>query len=220
MTHATNDSRLTTSHDSSHNHLSYFLKHIALIIAFCLVSYGTASAGTVTLPSSENYTANNGDTLTGSTTGTVTITSGATITLSGATIGGGIICAGNATIILEGVNSVTGLNDMAGIQVGGSNTTLTIKGEGSLTATGGNLSAGIGLSRAWTVDASGGNIIIEGGNITANGGTQYGAGIGTGVCYGGDNEKTASLGYITIKGGKVKADLVYNGRKLKKNDIV
>ncbi len=94
---------------------------------------------------------------------------------------------------------------MAGIQVGGENTTLTIKGEGSLTATGGDQSAGVGLSRAWDVDSYGGNIIIEGGNITAKGNSEWGAGSGTGVIYGGKEAKTARLGDITIKGGKVKA---------------
>ena len=53
------------------------------------------------------------------------------------------------------------------------------------------------------MDATGGNILIEGGNITANGSVnnKWGAGIGTGVIFGG----TATLGTITIKGGTVKA---------------
>ena len=205
-----NGSRLTAHgsrpiYDPSHNHLSHFLKLFALTVAFCLASFAASWAGTVTLSGSENYTANNGDTLTGSTTGTVTITDGATITLSGATITGGILCAGNATIILGGANTVTGATFKAGIEVGGSGTTLTIKGEGSLTATGDDQSAGIGLSRAWDVDATGGDIVIEGGNITANGSSKWGAGIGTGVVYGASNGKTARLGNITIKGGSVKA---------------
>ena len=154
-----------------------------------------------TLSGSESYTANDGDVLTGSTSGTVTIAEDAKITLSDVTITGGIVCAGTAEITLVGTNSVTGASYKAGIQVGGSGTTLTIKGNGSLTANGGNQSAGIGLSRAWNVDATGGHIVIEGGNITANGGSQWGAGIGTGVIFGG----TATLGTITIKGGSVKA---------------
>ena len=174
-------------------------------LAFCLLLSGVSWAETVTLSGSENYTANDGDTLTGSTTGTVTITNNATITLSGAAITGGILCAGNATIILDGENTVTGSTFKAGIEVGGSGTTLTIKGDGSLTATGDDQSAGIGLSRAWDVDATGGDIVIEGGNITANGSSKWGAGIGTGVVYGASNGKTARLGNITIKGGNVKA---------------
>ena len=158
-----------------------------------------------TLSGDENYTANDGDVLTGSTSGTVTIVNNAKITLSDVTITGGIVCEGTAEITLVGTNSVTGASLKAGIQVGGSGTTFTIKGNGSLTANGGNQSAGIGLSRAWNVDATGGDIVIEGGTITANGSVngQWGAGIGTGVIYGG---KTARLGNITIKGGTVTAN--------------
>ena len=158
-----------------------------------------------TLSGSESYTAQDGDVLTGSTSGTVTIANNAKITLSDITITGGIVCSGTAEITLVGTNSVTGATNMAGIQVGGSGTTLAIKGNGSLTANGGNQSAGIGLSRAWKVDATGGDIVIEGGTITANGSVngQWGAGIGTGVIYGG---KTARLGDITIKGGTVTAN--------------
>ena len=154
-----------------------------------------------------NFTAENGDVLTGTTEKTVAIADGASITLSSATIDGGIICNGNVTIILVGTNSVTGATNKAGIEVGGENTTLTIKGNGSLTATGGSQSAGIGLSRAWNPANSviGGDIVIEGGTITANGGSQWGAGIGTGVIYGNGSAKTARIGKITIKGGTVKA---------------
>ena len=160
-----------------------------------------------TLSGSESYTANDGDVLTGSTSGTVTIANNAKITFSDVTITGGIVCAGTAEITLVGTNSVTGASQKAGIQVGGLGTTLTIKGNGSLTANGGSNSAGIGLSRAWDPanDVIGGDIIIEGGNITANGGSQWGAGIGTGVIYGNGSAKTARIGNITIKGGSVKA---------------
>ena len=156
-----------------------------------------------TLSGSDNYTAQDGDVLTGSTSGTVTIADNAKITLSDVTITGGIVCEGTADITLVGTNSVSGATNKAGIQVGGSSTTLTIKGNGSLTANGGSQSAGIGLSRAWDVDAMGGNIVIEGGNITATGGSM-GAGIGLGVAY--DNSpRTITLGNITIKGGSVTA---------------
>ena len=152
-----------------------------------------------------DFTVVDGNVLTGSTSHTVTIANGASITLNDATITGGIVCAGTAEITLVGTNSVTGASYKAGIQVGGSGTTLTIKGNGSLTANGGDQSAGIGLSRAWNPanDVIGGDIIIEGGNITANGSVndKWGAGIGTGVIKGG----TAMLGTITIKGGSVKA---------------
>ncbi|WP_146196380.1 MULTISPECIES: hypothetical protein [unclassified Fibrobacter] len=150
------------------------------------------------------FAAINGDVLSGSTSYTVHIADGATITLSGAIINGGIVCDGSATIILERENTVKGATNMAGIQVGGEGTTLTIKGNGSLTATGYSQSAGIGLSRAWNLDYDvvGGDVVIEGGNITAQGGS-YGAGIGTGILQGSDRKVT--LGNITIKGGTVKA---------------
>ena len=157
-----------------------------------------------TLSGSDNYTAQDGDVLTGSTSGTVTIADNAKITLSDVTITGGIVCEGTADITLVGTNSVTGASPKAGIQVGGSGTTLTIKGNGSLTANGGSQSAGIGLSRAWDVDATGGDIVIEGGNITATG-DNFGAGIGTGVSYGNGTDNTATIGNITIKGGTIKA---------------
>jgi len=157
-----------------------------------------------TLSGSESYTAQDGDVLTGSTSGAVTIANNAKITLSDVTITGGIVCEGTADITLVGTNSVTGASLKAGIQVGGSGTTLTIKGNGSLTANGGSQSAGIGLSRAWDVDAMGGDIVIEGGNITATG-DNFGAGIGTGVSYGNGTDNTATIGNITIKGGTVKA---------------
>ena len=185
-----------------------------LLLVMMLTMVQTAWATDKELSGSENYEAQTGDVLTGSTSGTVTIANNAKITLSDVTITGGIVCAGTAEITLVGTNSVTGFSEYdsninayrytAGIQVGGSGTTLTIKGDGSLTANGALHSAGIGLSRAWDVDATGGHIVIEGGNITATGNGK-GAGIGTGVCWDGDSDKTATLGNITIKGGTVRA---------------
>ncbi len=156
---------------------------------------------------SGDFAAINNDVLTGTTSHTVTIANGASITLNNVAISGGIVCEGTAEITLVGTNSVSGATNKAGIQIGGSGTTLTIKGDGSLTANGGDNSAGIGLSRAWKPanDVIGGDIVIEGGNITANGGSQWGAGIGTGVIYAGGGALTARIGNITIKGGTVKA---------------
>ena len=180
-------------------------RRAAILLLVMMLTATTAWATDKTLSGSESYTAQDGDVLTGSTSGTVTIADNASITLSDVTITGGIVCAGTATITLVGTNSVSGATNKAGIQVGGSDTKLTIKGNGSLTANGGNQSAGIGLSRAWNPanDVIGGNIVIEGGTIIANGSVngQWGAGIGTGVIKGG----TATLGTITIKGGSVKA---------------
>ena len=162
-----------------------------------------------------DFAAINNDVLTGSTSHTVTIANGASITLNDATITGGIVCAGTATITLVGTNSVTGLSrnisdpnntyNSAGIQIGGEGTTLTIRGNGSLTATGGSQSAGIGVRSALSTnnesDVSGGNIVIEGGNIVAQTSGHGAAGIGTGCTL----ERISSIGTITIKGGTVTA---------------
>ena len=177
-------------------------KFLAMLLFTALVS--SAWATNKTLSGSESYTAQNGDVLTGLTSGTVTIANGAKITLSDVTISGGIVCSGTAEITLVGTNSVSGATNMAGIQVGGSGTTLTIKGNGSLTANGADNSAGIGLSSAWDVNATGGDIVIEGGNITATG-NGMGAGIGTGLSFGDGANHTATIGNITIKGGTVTA---------------
>ncbi|MBE6321602.1 MAG: hypothetical protein E7073_01075 [Bacteroidales bacterium] len=151
---------------------------------------------------------------TGTISETVTLSNGANITLNNATITGGIVCEGSATITLVGENDVK-VTSLAGtiyktpgIKIGGTGTTLTIKGDGSLTATGGSASAGIGLGRTWDANATGGSIVIESGNITASGGN----GIGIGNV---GNSKTASLDSIIIKGGTVNARLgkgaIYNG---------
>ncbi len=179
-------------------------RRAAMLLLVMMLTTATAWATDKTLSGSESYTAQDGDMLTGSTSGTVTIANNAKITLSDVTITGGIVCAGTAEITLAGTNNVSGATYKAGIQIGGSGTTLTIKGNGSLTANGGENSAGIGLSRAWKVNATGGDIVIEGGNITATG-DGMGAGIGTGVSYGNGTDNTATIGNITIKGGTVRA---------------
>ena len=145
---------------------------------------------------------------TGTISETVTLSDGANITLNNATITGGIVCEGSATITLVGTNSVSGSTFKAGIEIGGSGTTLTIRGEGSLSATGGNQSAGIGLSIIWNYDSnvSSGDIVIEGGTITATGGN-WGSGIGIGTVKNTNNDNSTSVqfGNITIKGGSVTA---------------
>ena len=188
------------------------------MLLMMMLTTATAWATDKTLSGSESYTAQNGDVLTGSTSGTVTIANNAKITLSDVTITGGIVCAGTAEITLVGTNSVTGFSKYdpnidayrrtAGIQIGGSGTTLTIKGDGSLTANGAQYTAGIGLNDAWNVteDVIGGNIVIESGIIAANGG-EGAAGIGAGFTKDQNNssERKAIVGNITIKGGTVKA---------------
>lgn len=152
-----------------------------------------------------NYTAKDGDVLTGTLSGNykISIADGATVTLKNVTIAGtdsrsyewaGINCVGNATIVLEGENSVKGFDyHYPGIHVPKSST-LTIKGDGSLTATSNGDGAGIGAGMYVPC----GNIIIEGGTITATGGRYDGyAGIGGGY--------EGTCGNITIKGGTVTA---------------
>ena len=193
-------------------------RRAAMLLLVMMLTTATAWATDKTLSGSENYEAQNGDVLTGSTSGTVTIAADAKITLSGVTITGGIVCAGTAEITLVGTNSVTGFSRYdsninayrytAGIQIGGDGTTLTINGDGSLTANGAQYAAGIGLNGAWNVteDVIGGNIVINGGNITANGGVGA-AGIGAGFTKDQNNssERKAIVGNITIKGGTVTA---------------
>ena len=153
---------------------------------------------------SNDFTAVDGDVLTGSTDKTVTIADGASITLSNVTINGGIVCEGTATITIVGANSTTGKHAKAGVQIGGSGTTLTITGDGSLTATGGTGGAGIGTSVVFANTFTGGNITIESGTVTAIG-TEFdpnthkgGDGIGTGYTYYGC---TNAIGTVTIYDG-------------------
>ena len=142
-----------------------------------------------------NYIAQHGDVLTGTLGGNykVSIANGATVKLKDVTINGvnnniynwsGITCEGNATIVLEGSNTVTGFGDNPGISVSKGNT-LTIQGSGSLNVSS-RASAAIGGGER--EDA--GNIIIAGGSINAEGGYAS-AGIGA--------SQRGSCGDITIK---------------------
>ena len=116
----------------------------------------------------------------------ISIAAGATVTLSDAAINvtgvdsesckfAGITCLGDATIILDGENSVKGFyKDYPGIYVP-LGSTLTIEGSGSLKAGGGGRAAGIG--GGYNIDC--GSIVINGCTITAEGGSNS-AGIGGG----------------------------------------
>lgn len=153
-----------------------------------------------------DYEAQDGDILTGTLAGDykITIADGATVTLRNANITGlsptthyaGITPVGNATIILEGTNTVKGGHeDYPGI-FAAENATLTIDGEGSLTALPNGYTSGIG--GGYKIPA--GNIVINGGTITATG--VNGAGIGSG--------EQSSCGDITINGGTVTAQGGYH----------
>jgi hypothetical protein len=136
---------------------------------------------------------------------TITIGSGESFMLSWTTInvtsGPAIQCSGDATIILDGTNTVkTTAERYPAIKIGGIGTTLTIQGSGSVTATGGIYAAGIGggitgyIYGNITINARGsgggagigcgdegqcGNIIISGGTVNAEG-VAFAAGIGSG----------------------------------------
>lgn len=173
---------------------------------------GVKMNNTVDLSSlSGNYTAQNGDVLTGTLSGEykISVAADATITLRDAVLGGfegslstvqwaGITAEGDAVIVLEGSNTVNSYHDnYPGIFVP-EGSTLTIRGSGSLVANdrgeytdynGAGIGAGVSLSC--------GNISIEGGTITCKGGSGA-AGIGAA----GDS---GSCGTITISGGTVTA---------------
>lgn len=160
------------------------------------------------------YTAQNGDLLTGTLANNVkiSIANDATVTLDGVNINptssAGIICKGNANIILSGDNYVSGSKDNPAVQAAHNDSdpdkefTLTISGSGSLTATGGYGAAGIGSG----AESSCGNITIEGGTVTAQGGYN-GAGIGTGYSNYGCGNITISGGTVTATGGSSAAGI-------------
>ena len=147
-----------------------------------------------------DYEAQDGDILTGTLSGNkqITVAAGATITLRNVTITGlsgyfaGITPLGNATIILEGTNTVKGgYEDYPGIRAA-QNATLTIDGTGSLDASSNGYGCGIGGGYG----IAAGNIVINGGTITATGG-EWATGIGSGY--------EAGCGDITINGGTITA---------------
>ena len=186
------------------------MRRAAMLLLVMLLTATVGRSATIDLSDANgDFNAIEDDVLTGTTSHTVTIADGANITLSGATITGGIVCNGTATITLVGTNSVSVVQyNKAGIQIGGNGTTLTIRGSGSLTATGGSAAAGIGLGRTWDASVTAGAIVIEGGTVNASG--DIGIGIGTV-----GNSQTATIDGISIKGGTVSASLgkgyIYNG---------
>lgn len=149
----------------------------------------------------------------------ITLEHGATVTLSSININGdgavttgeyaGITCLGDATIILEGTNTVKGFyREYPGILAAknvsgvGAEYTLTIKGTGTLNVSSNNVSA-IAPGIGGPAFSSCGNIVIQGGDITATGGKSS-AGIGCGPSADGDLSGS-SCGNITISGGNVTA---------------
>lgn len=165
-----------------------------------------------------DYTAQDGDVLTGTLGSNVkiSIADGATVTLKDVNINGsgtwtsgnyaGITCAGDATITLEGTNTVKGFYiDNPGIYVPEDNT-LIIQGSGSLEATGRVDGAGIGGG----YEGNCGNITIRGGVVTAVSVEGNAAGIGTGYL-GKCGDITISGGTVTATGGKWAAGIGCGG---------
>ena len=185
------------------------------IYPIAVKTFKVVDVSTLTIPDGEThieYTAQNGDMLTGTIANYVLIriAENANVALKNLTIdykappgsnyyfhNPGITCIGNATIILEGTNKVKAFEgDFPGIWAATNSSnndyTLTIKGDGSLEVIGQMGGAGIGGCNGGNC----GNIVIESGSITATGGNNA-AGIGSGY--------RSSCGNITISGGTVKA---------------
>ena len=173
------------------------LTMLVLLAAVVTGAWAQAAITTDLATINANYEAKDGETLTGTLASNVKISIAApvapatttTVTLKDVTINGtndedcgwaGITCEGNATIILEGANTVKGFyEDYPGIYVPGGKT-LTIQGTGSLDASSNGYGAGIGGGYKIAC----GNIVIEGGTIVATGGylaTGIGGG-GNGAC--------------------------------------
>ena len=157
-----------------------------------------------------DYEAKDGETLTGTLASNVkiSIAAGATVTLKDVNITNlgngcdwaGINCPGNATLVLEGTNTVCagrgsdGYNNYPGIYIA-PDKTLTIQGDGTLTAySNADSPYAAGIGGGYNIAC--GNIVINSGTITATGGWSA-AGIGGG--------HSASCGNITINGGTVTA---------------
>ena len=155
------------------------------------------------------YNAKNGDVLFGNKKDIqVKIADGATVTLHDIHISDDsyIDCQGDATIILEGENSICADDNNPAIWVD-QGYTLTIKGTGSLKAENVGYAAGIGGGETLPC----GNIVIESGTIVAKGG-ESASGIGSG---GHDADgigatvaeqyAETTCGNIEIKGGHITA---------------
>lgn len=185
------------------------------------------------------YTARTGDVLTGQAVKdleneytdriAIDIADGATVTLRNVSIGdygysseghAGITCLGDATIILEGTNTVRSFDaNHPGIYVP-EGKTLTIQGSGSLTARGGSAGIGGGSSNCGNINITGGTIVATGSTLTAGiGSGSYAtcgnisiSGSGTSVTATGDwgaagigSGFNGACGNISITGGTVVA---------------
>ena len=168
---------------------------------------------------SGDYTARDGDVLTGTLRGKckISIAAGAMVTLQDVTINNGykwagISCLGDATIILKGTNTVRAFySDYPGIYVP-INATLTIQGSGSLSSNG----RGAGIGGKYGSDC--GNIIITGGTIRATG-SGPSAGIGSSSNYDMCGNITITDGVTSVTAIKGE-DALYSIGGKKGNHIV
>lgn len=168
-----------------------FLHRSAMLLLVLLTTATAWAQNVVDLSTLKtDYTAKDGDVLTGNLSVHKIVIVGATVTLRDVRITNKIVCSGGVTIILEGSNKV-----VKGIFV--EKNMLTINGTGSLSVSADENCAAIGGNEK----CISGDIIINGGIITASGGKNA-AGIGGG-----------SIGYknITINGGKIVATGGENG---------
>ena len=149
------------------------------------------------------YQLTDGVTLTGKleTNAYISIADGATVTIKDVSINNeknslfrwpGITCEGDATILIDGKDTIHGGDYHAGIFIP-ENKTLTFKGNGNLSVYSGSNAAGIGGEDY----IPGGNVTILEGTIKAQAGITGGVGIGSG--------SHAEFGKITIKGGIILA---------------
>lgn len=157
----------------------------------------------------DDYTARDGDVLTGKTTQIgIIIPDGATVTLSNAKIEPTnrykipILCQGDATVEIEddSVNTLIAYSEYytgsPGMAVGPSGKTLTINGDtGKLAVSGGRYAPGIGTRS----QGGNGNVVVNGGDLTITSGDDS---PGIGARDEGDKRGT-SCGGITINGGRL-----------------
>ena len=152
-----------------------------------------------------DYEAVDGDTLTGTLTSAykITIAENAIVTLWNVNINpnglfnyqmeGGVTSHYDATIVLEGTNTIKYWNEQRPSIYISQNKTLTITGTGSLTASAIN---GAAIGAGWSYPC--GNIVINGGDITATT-------LATGAGIGGSHSSYGTCGNITINGGNITA---------------
>lgn len=161
----------------------------------------TEATGNITVAANSSVTIE-GDGTTTVYNSNIVVGDGSTVTLknlsTSVTGGYGIQCLGDATLKMEGTNSVTTTAyGQSGITVA-SGKTLTIEGDGELTVKGASMGPGIGAAN----NASCGDIVINSSTITAIG---YNCSAGIGASRGG------ACGNITINGGTITATGDYWG---------